>query len=85
MLLEVHIVVRKIQVLRNSLGVVDVVERAAAVLCGAVALKFGEAASGLPLSALMAAGLALFIVTLLVNFAASTVVAKARSGAGVDI
>jgi len=30
--------------LRNALGVVDVVERAAAVLRGAVALQFGEAA-----------------------------------------
>jgi len=49
-----------------------------------IALKFGEA-SGLSLSALMAAGLALFIVTLIVNFLASIVVARSRSGAGVDI
>src|SRR6267143_3826199 len=42
--LEVHDVVRKIQVLRYGFGVVHVVERAAAVLRGAVALKFGEAA-----------------------------------------
>lgn len=49
-----------------------------------IALKFGEA-SGLSLSALMAAGLALFVVTLVVNFLASIVVARSRSGAGVEI
>jgi phosphate transport system permease protein len=42
--------------------------------------RFGEA-SGFELSALMAAGLALFVVTLIVNFAASAVVARSRSGA----
>src|SRR5882762_11678702 len=42
--LEVHHVVRKIQVLRYGLGVIYVIERTAAVLRGAVALKFGEAA-----------------------------------------
>jgi hypothetical protein len=35
---------RKIQVLGDALGIVDVVERAAAVLLGAVALQFWEAA-----------------------------------------
>ena len=44
LLLEVHDVMRKIQVLRDALGVVDIVERAAAVLLGTVALEFGEAA-----------------------------------------
>ena len=44
MLLEIHNVVREIQVLRYGLGVIHVIERAAAVPCGAVALKFGEAA-----------------------------------------
>src|SRR5258708_36939156 len=34
----------KIQVLGDALGVVDVVERAAAMLRGAVTLEFGEAA-----------------------------------------
>jgi len=41
---EVDYVVRKIQVLGYALGVVDVVERAAAVLGGAVALEFRETA-----------------------------------------
>ena len=49
-----------------------------------IALKFGEA-SGLALSALMAAGLSLFVLTLIVNFLASIVVSRSRSGAGVDI
>jgi phosphate transport system permease protein len=48
-----------------------------------IALKFGEA-DELSLSALMAAGLTLFALTLTVNFIASFVVARSRSGAGVD-
>lgn len=44
-----------------------------------IALRYGEA-SGFGLSALMAAGLALFAVTLVVNFTASSFVAKSRSG-----
>ncbi|MGQ0679652.1 MAG: phosphate ABC transporter permease subunit PstC [Actinomycetota bacterium] len=49
-----------------------------------IALRFGEA-GGLSLSALMAAGLALFLVTLLVNTSASVIVSRSRSGAGVEI
>lgn len=45
-----------------------------------IALQFGEA-SPFGLSALMAAGLALFLMTLVINFAASSVVARSRSGA----
>ena len=41
---------------------------------------FGEA-SPFGMSALMAAGLTLFIVTLIVNFGASAIVARSRSGA----
>jgi phosphate transport system permease protein len=48
-----------------------------------IALRYGDA-SGLGLSALMAAGLALFILTLIVNFTASSVVARSRSGAESD-
>ncbi|MFM2076352.1 MAG: phosphate transporter permease subunit PstC [Actinomycetota bacterium] len=46
-----------------------------------IALRYNEA-SGFGLSALMAAGLALFAVTLVVNFTASWFVARSRSGAG---
>ena len=45
-----------------------------------IALRYGE---GTPfaVSALMAAGLALFLITLVINVAASTIVARSRSGA----
>lgn len=45
-----------------------------------IALRYGEA-SEFGMSALMAAGLALFLMTLVVNFAASSIVARSRSGA----
>jgi phosphate transport system permease protein len=45
-----------------------------------IALHYG-AATQLGLSALMAAGLALFAMTLIVNFFAARIVAKSRSGA----
>jgi phosphate transport system permease protein len=45
-----------------------------------ILLRYGEA-SGFGLSALMAAGLALFVMVLIVNFAASLIVARSRSGA----
>ncbi|MFD7131375.1 phosphate ABC transporter permease subunit PstC [Streptomyces sp. NPDC059894] len=48
-----------------------------------IALRYGEA-SELGMSALMAAGLALFLMTLVVNFAASSIVARSRSGAASD-
>lgn len=48
-----------------------------------IALRYGSA-SPLGMSALMAAGLTLFLMTLVVNFIASSVVARSRSGAGAD-
>lgn len=45
-----------------------------------IALRYGEA-SELGLSALMAAGLVLFALTLVINFTASSIVARSRSGA----
>lgn len=45
-----------------------------------IATRFNEA-RGFGLSALMAAGLALFVLTLIVNFGASAVIARSRSGA----
>lgn len=48
-----------------------------------IALRYGEA-SPFATSALMAAGLSLFILTLIVNFGASSVVARSRSGASGD-
>lgn len=48
-----------------------------------IALRYGEA-SGFGLSALMAAGLALFVLTLGVNFTAAIFVARSRSGASTE-
>ncbi len=45
-----------------------------------IALRYGEA-NQFGLSALMAAGLVLFLITLIINFTASTIVARSRSGA----
>jgi phosphate transport system permease protein len=45
-----------------------------------IALRYGEAGK-FSLSALFAAGLALFVMTLAINFAASSIVARSRSGA----
>ncbi|HXA28085.1 MAG TPA: phosphate ABC transporter permease subunit PstC [Candidatus Angelobacter sp.] len=50
-----------------------------------IALQFGEASQQRGIPALMAAGVALFAVTLLVNFGASLIVARSRSGKGVEI
>jgi phosphate transport system permease protein len=48
-----------------------------------IALRYGSA-SEFGMSALMAAGLALFLMTLVVNFIASSIVARSRSGAGAE-
>ncbi|RNL63268.1 phosphate ABC transporter permease subunit PstC [Nocardioides marmoriginsengisoli] len=45
-----------------------------------IALRYGEAQE-FSLSALFAAGLALFLMTMAINFTASTIVARSRSGA----
>ncbi|HXA41277.1 MAG TPA: phosphate ABC transporter permease subunit PstC [Candidatus Solibacter sp.] len=50
-----------------------------------IALRFGEASRSYGIPALMAAGLSLFVVTLVVNFLASLIVARSRSGQGVEI
>jgi phosphate transport system permease protein len=49
-----------------------------------IALRFSES-TPFGISALMAAGLALFVLTLVVNAAASAVVARSRSGAATEI
>ena len=48
-----------------------------------IALRYGEA-SEFGISALMAAGLVLFLLTLAVNFVASSIVSRSRSGAQSD-
>ena len=57
-----------------------ILESGAISVSSLIALQFAESNS-FGLSALMAAGLALFLMTLVINFAASSVVARSRSGA----
>ncbi|MEU6013671.1 phosphate ABC transporter permease subunit PstC [Streptomyces sp. NPDC047515] len=57
-----------------------VLQSGASSVAALIALRYGEA-SEFGMSALMAAGLALFLMTLVVNFAASSIVARSRSGA----
>jgi len=60
-----------------------ILENGASSISSTIALKFG-AATQFGLSALFAAGLALFLVTLVVNFVAATIVQRSRSGAESD-
>jgi phosphate transport system permease protein len=57
-----------------------VLEKGTSSISSLIALQYGEA-SQFGLSALMAAGLALFFMTLIVNFIAAQIVARSRSGA----
>ena len=57
-----------------------IVQAGASQISSLIALRYGEA-TAFGTSALMAAGLALFLMTLVINFAASSVVARSRSGA----
>jgi phosphate transport system permease protein len=50
-----------------------------------IALQFSEASQKHGIPALMAAGLSLFVLTLVVNFGASIIVRRSRSGRGVEI
>jgi phosphate transport system permease protein len=57
-----------------------ILQKGANSIAALIALRYGEA-SGFTLSALMAAGLALFVLTMIVNFTASAIIARSRSGA----
>jgi phosphate transport system permease protein len=61
-----------------------ILENGSSSVSALVALRVGEATQ-IGTSALMAAGLALFLVTLAVNFFASTIVARSRSGAESEV
>lgn len=61
------------------------VQSGANSIAAMIALLFGQATQGYGIPALMAAGLTLFGVTLIVNFLASLIVARSRSGRGVEI
>ena len=61
-----------------------ILESGANSVAALIALRIGEA-HGIAVNALMAAGLTLFLVTLLVNMIASAIVSRSRSGAGVEL
>lgn len=58
----------------------NILQNGASSVAALIALRYGESTE-MGLSALMAAGLALFTMTLIVNFGASIVVSRSRSGA----
>jgi phosphate transport system permease protein len=59
---------------------IHILQSGAISVSSLIAIRYSEA-SGFGLSALFAAGLALFVLTLLINFVASTIVNRSRSGA----
>jgi phosphate transport system permease protein len=61
----------------------NILENGGSSVASLIALRYG-ASSDFAISALFAAGLTLFCMTLIVNFLASTVVARSRSGAESD-
>lgn len=61
----------------------EILRAGASSMAALIAQRFGSA-TPFELSALMAAGLALFALTLVVNFTASAVIARTRSGASSD-
>ena len=62
----------------------SILEQGSNSIAALIALKFSESTET-GISALMAAGLALFIITLIVNTAASSVVNRSRSGSATEI
>ena len=62
----------------------NILEQGANSIAAHIANLFGES-NGLALSALMAAGLVLFFMTLIVNTIAASIISRSRSGAGVEI
>jgi phosphate transport system permease protein len=63
----------------------NILQSGANSVAALIALQFGESSQQFGIPALMAAGLSLFVVTLIVNFLASLIVARSRSGKGVEI
>ena len=61
----------------------QILQRGSNSVAAHIALRYGEA-NEFGTSALMAAGLALFLLTMVINFTASTVIARSRSGAESD-
>ncbi len=63
---------------------IHILENGTVTISSLIANRFGDATSA-QLSALLAAGFVLFLMTLAVNTLAALVVGRSRSGAGVEI
>lgn len=61
-----------------------VLESGSISISSLIALRYAESRPGLSVSALMAAGFALFMITLVVNLVAGVVVARSRSGSATE-
>lgn len=81
---ETIAVVLIISIIFDPAVLVRVLEGNGASISALIALRYSEA-SEFGLSALMAAGLVLFLITLLVNTLAAMIVRRSRSGVGTEI
>jgi phosphate transport system permease protein len=63
----------------------NIIEPGANSIAAHIANQFLNSPPGIALSALLAAGLVLFALTLVVNTIAATIVSRSRSGSGVEI
>jgi phosphate transport system permease protein len=63
---------------------IRILENGTVSVSSLIADRFNEA-TGVQLSALLAAGFVLFVMTIIVNTIAGAIVSRSRSGAGVDI
>ncbi|MEV0393758.1 phosphate ABC transporter permease subunit PstC [Polymorphospora rubra] len=61
-----------------------ILQNGAGSISALIALRYGDS-TALGIAALMAAGLVLFLMTLVVNFVASMVIARSRSGAASEV
>ncbi|MFY1673787.1 phosphate ABC transporter permease subunit PstC [Plantactinospora sp. WMMB334] len=61
-----------------------ILENGASSVAALIALRYGDSTAA-GISALFAAGLALFVMTLIVNFLASMIIARSRSGAASEV
>ncbi|MEN3609121.1 phosphate ABC transporter permease subunit PstC [Plantactinospora sp. ZYX-F-223] len=61
-----------------------ILENGASSVAALIALRYGDSTEA-GISALFAAGLALFVMTLIVNFLASMIIARSRSGAASEV
>ena len=77
--IAILLIISQIYVIRPN-----IIEQGANSIAAHIANAFGEA-NGIALSGLLAAGLVLFVMTLMVNVGAASIISRSRSGSGVEI